>query len=142
MPTNSRLQKPPVVLIVNTSPDVIEMLRLAFEHSAIVVVSTFTHLLRSGEVDIEALVRQHAPGAVIYDIAPPYANNWLLFQHIANLPALAGLPLVVTTTNKAHVGKLAAAANLPIFEIVGLPYDINALVDGVQQAMGINQPAS
>ena len=128
------IEKPPVILIINTSPDVVEMLRLAFEHAGIVAVSTFTHHIRGGLIDIEAFVRQHEPKAVIYDIAPPYANNWLLFQHVAHLPAMQ-LPVVITTTNKAHVEKLAAGSDLRIFEIVGLPYDLNALVDEVRQAI-------
>jgi DNA-binding NtrC family response regulator len=114
---------------------VVEMLRLAFEHAGIVAVSTFMHLIRSGAVNIETVVREHRPQVVVYDVAPPYANNWLLFQHTAHLPAMAGLPFVLTTTNRTHVKSLAGESAEPIFEIVGLPYDIDLLVGHVRQAL-------
>jgi DNA-binding NtrC family response regulator len=128
------MEKPPVVAVINSTPDVIDMLRLALEGAGIATVSAFTHDIRDGQVDIEAFVSQHDPKVVVYDIAPPYANNWLLFQHIANLPVMQARQFVLTTTNKVHVEKMAASVKLPIFEIVGLPYDLNQLVEEVRQA--------
>lgn len=129
------MQKPPVVAIINTSPDVVEMLRIAFELAGIVAVSTYAHLIRSGAVDIEAFMRQHDPTVVLYDIAPPYPNNWLLFQHVVSLPSFQGKALVVTTTNKAQMDKLAAGSGFRLFEVIGTPYNLDELVDEVRQAM-------
>lgn len=129
------MEKPPVVAIINSTPDVIEMLRIAFEGAGIAAVSTFTHAIRDGEVDVEAFMRQHDPRVVIYDISPPYPNNWLLFQHVAHLPAMQGKHFIVTTTNKTHVEKLASGSKLPLFEIVGTPYDLELLIEEVRQAM-------
>jgi DNA-binding NtrC family response regulator len=128
------MDKPPVAAVINSTPDAIDMLRLALEGAGIAMVSAFTHDIRDGKVDIESFMRQHDPKVVVYDIAPPYANNWLLFQHVANLPVMRDRQFVLTTTNKAHVEKMAAGVKLPIFEIVGLPYDLNQLVDEVRQA--------
>lgn len=129
------MTKPPVLAIINTSPDVVEMLRVAFEVAGIVAVSTYSHDIRSGAIDIEAFMRQHRPNAVLYDIAPPYPNNWLLFQHVASLPAFAGVPLIVTTTNKAQMEKLALGSDLRLFEIVGTPFNLHELVEEVRQAI-------
>jgi DNA-binding NtrC family response regulator len=129
------MERPPVVMIINTSPDVVEMLRVAFELAGIVTVTTFAHQIRIGAVDIEALMRLHEPKVVLYDIAPPYASNWLLCQHVTSLPSFVGKPLVLTTTNKTHVDALAAGSKLRIFEIIGTPYNINELVDEVRQAL-------
>ena len=129
------MDKPPVVAVINTTPDVIDMLRIAFEGAGIATMSTFTHEIRDGRVDIEAFMRQHDPKVIVYDVAPPYPNNWLLFQHIASLPAMQQRTFVLTTTNKAHVEKLASGAKLPIFEIVGTPYDLGELVEEVRQAL-------
>ena len=129
------MEKPPVVAVINSTPDIIDMLRVAFEGAGIVTVGTFTHAVRDGEVDIETFMRQHDPRVILYDIAPPYPNNWLLFQHIANLPVMKGKHFILTTTNKAHVEKLATGTKLPIFEIVGTPYDIEQLVDEVRHAV-------
>jgi DNA-binding NtrC family response regulator len=129
------MEKPPVVAIINTTPDVIEMLRIAFESAGIATITAFTHDIRQGRVDVEAFMRQHEPKVVVYDLAPPYPNNWLLFQHITSLPAMQHKTFILTTTNKAHVEKLASGAKLPIFEIVGTPYDLNELVEEVRQAL-------
>lgn len=51
MPDPNRL---PVVATINSTPDVVDMLRLAFETEGFVVLSTYTHMIRDGEVDIEA----------------------------------------------------------------------------------------
>ena len=129
------MEKPPVVAIINSTPDVIEMLRIAFEGAGIAAVSTFTHAIRDGEVDIEAFMRQHNAKVVVYDIAPPYPNNWLLFQHVAHLPVMHGKHFIVTTTNKVQVQKLASGSTLPLFEIVGTPYDLGLLIEEVREAM-------
>ena len=129
------MDKPPVVAIINTSQDVVEMLRVALEFAGIVAVSAYSHQIRDGAVDIEAFMRQHDPRVVLYDIAPPYTSNWLLFQHLVGLPAFAGRPLVLTTTNKKHVDELASASKLRIFEIIGTPYNLSELVEEVRQAL-------
>lgn len=129
------MQKPPVVAVINSTPDIIDMLRIAFEGAGIATVSAFTHDIRDGKTDVEAFMRQHDPKVVVYDIAPPYPNNWLLFQHIAGLQSMDGRQFVLTATNKTHVEKLAATARLPIFEIVGMPYDLGELVEEVRQAL-------
>ena len=128
------MEKPPVVAVINSTPDIIDMLRIAFEGAGLATVGTFTHAVRDGEVDLEAFMRQHDPKVVVYDIAPPYPNNWLFFQHIASMPVMHGKHFILTTTNKVHVDKLAVGTKLPIFEIVGTPYDIELLVDEVRQA--------
>ena len=133
---------PPVVALINSSPDVVDMIRITMEQAGIVLVSTFTHEVRDGEVDIEAFVRQHDPKVILYDVAPPYEANWLLFQHICSMPALKGRHFIVTTTNERHVRGLAGT-NHPLFEIVGKPYDLEQLTNAVIEAVSSldNRPA-
>lgn len=123
-----------VVAVFNTSEDTIEMLRHLFEHEGFVVVTAFTHALRDGKTDLEALMRQHQPTVVVYDIALPYEQNWRLFQHIRSSPACVGVPFVLTTTNTAQVQRVASADE-PIHEIVGKPYDLEQLVNAVKGAV-------
>jgi DNA-binding NtrC family response regulator len=127
------MTKPPVVALINSSPDVVDMIRIAMEHAGIVLVSTMTHEVRDGEVDIEAFVRQHDPLVVLYDIAPPYDANWLLFQHICGMPPLRDRHFIITTTNERHVRGLVG--NQRLFEIVGKPYDLQLLVTAVKEAL-------
>jgi DNA-binding response OmpR family regulator len=122
-----------VVAIFNTSPDTIDMLREMFEQSGFVVVSAYTYNLRDGNTDLEALMRQHRPTVIVYDIALPYEANWRLFQHIRSSPACDGVPFVVTTTNAAQVRKVAGVDER-IYEVIGKPYDLDLLVEAVSAA--------
>jgi DNA-binding response OmpR family regulator len=122
----------PVVAVFNTSQDTTEMLRLVLEQAGFVVVTAFTTDLRDGHVDLEALMRQHRPAVVVYDVALPYDANWRLFEHIRSSPACRGVHFVVTSTNAAHVRRIAGTDE-PVLEIVGKPYDLGQLVNAVTE---------
>jgi DNA-binding response OmpR family regulator len=121
----------PVVAIINTTPDVVDMLRLAFETEGFVVVSTFTHAIRDGSADVEAFGRQHQPDVILYDIAPPYKNNWQLFLHVSQLPAFQGRSFVLTSTNPARVQALAGDEQF-VWEVVETPYELKELIAKVR----------
>jgi CheY-like chemotaxis protein len=123
-----------VVAVFNTSEDTTDMLRVVLEHAGFVVVTAFTNLLRDGKIDLEAFMRQHQPRIVVYDIAIPYEQNWRLYEHVRSAPACAGVSFVLTTTHAGHVKELAGSE--PVHEIVGKPYDLDAIVRAVQQAGG------
>jgi CheY-like chemotaxis protein len=123
---------PPVVAVFNTSPDTVDMLRIVLERAGFTVVSAMTFEIREGHVDISAFLDQHDPAVVIYDIALPYEANWALFCHLRQLPALRDRPVIVTTTNARHVAPLAAEQ--PVYEIIGKPYDIDPLIGAVREA--------
>lgn len=125
----------PVVGLFNTSPDTVEMLRIVLEREGFIVVAAYTFQLRDGEVDIEALVRQHRLRVVVYDVAPPYDRNWRLFEHFKTMPAMQGITFVVTTTNIQRVRDVAGAG-YKLHEIVGKPYDLQQIVDAVKAASG------
>jgi DNA-binding response OmpR family regulator len=125
----------PVVAVINTTPDVVDMLRLLFESEGFVVVSTFTHMIRDGDIDIEAFARQHRPDAVLYDIAPPYKNNWQLFEHVSSLPVFEDTSFILTSTNPARVRDIAGDKQ-PVWEVVETPYELQELVAKVKASTG------
>ena len=127
--------KPKCVCVFNTTPDIVELLRIVLEQAGYVVVSAYTYDLRDSKVDVDLLVRQHQPDLVIYDIAPPYDENWRLFLHFRNMPALKGLKFLVTTTNIKRVRE-ASGTDQELFEIVGKPYDLGLIIDAVKKAIG------
>jgi DNA-binding response OmpR family regulator len=128
------LPSPPVVAILNTSEDTIQIVRMALEQAGCVVVAAFTNHLRDGKIDFETFVRQHQPTVIVYDCAPPYEQSWRLFEHFRTRPVCHGVPFVLTTTNAARV-KAIAGAEHRLHEIVGKPYDMKQLVRTVRAAV-------
>ena len=126
---------PDVVGVFNTSEDTTDMLRFVIEQAGYVVVTAFTNQLRDGAIDLEALMRQHRPKVVVYDIAIPYDVNWRLFEHIRASPACEGVQFVITTTHEKHVKKIAGPDE-HLTEIVGKPYDLDLVVQAVHKAAG------
>lgn len=127
--------RPDVVAVINTSPDVVDMLRLTLEYAGIVVVSALTWEVRDGEIDIERFITQHRPRVVLYDIAPPYENNWMLFQHIRSMPVMEGIEFVLTSTNSQQVQQFVKSAQCRVYEIVGKPFDLGEIVTAVREAV-------
>ena len=129
------MERPAVVALINTSPDTVEMLRLALEHVGFTVVTGYVHDIRSGKLDFEAFLRQHRPAVIVWDIALPYDKQWHFFQHIKASPMCAGCRFVLTTTNARAVTAIGAADE-PLYEILGKPYDLGELVRAVKHVVG------
>ena len=129
-----KFRKPVVAAIFNTSPDLIDLVRHAFEPAGIVVVSLLTHQIREGGVDLKNFLSHHDPDVIVYDIAPPYDANWQLFKHIRSLDSMKDRKVVLTSMNKKHVEHLTGR-DQTIYEIVGKPYDLNRLVHAVKEAV-------
>ena len=130
---------PPAVAVINSSRDVVDMLRIAMEYAGIVAVTALTDQIRDGEVDLEQLVRQHDPKVVLYDISPPYDANWRLFLHVSSLAIMSGRSFILTGTN-AHQVQQLAGPHRHVFEVVGKPYDLDLIVQATRQAL--STPAS
>jgi DNA-binding response OmpR family regulator len=139
------LRTPPkVVALFNANEDTVEMVRRMLDASGLTcLVGCHFADLKKGIVDFARYLGAHHPDLVIFDISPPYKDNWEFFKTLRNCKAMEGRGLVLTTTNKARldeiVGKDSAA-----FEIVGKPYDlaqIRGAIDVVLNRAGEGEAA-
>jgi DNA-binding response OmpR family regulator len=121
------MAKLPVAAIFNSNDDVVEMLRLALENAGFVVVSGHIDELKRGEQLLTDFVEEHDPDVVIYDLVPPYERSWRFLEHLRESPTLRNRPFVITSTNAARASQIIGTAQ-HVHEIVGKPYDIDAIV--------------
>ena len=130
---------PPVVLVLNTNIDTVEMLRAALSAEGFVVTSAYVDEIARGEADLEPMVRMHPPAAVVFDVAIPYDRTWAFKEQLQGRPALKDVPFVVTTTNVRRLREIVTAAGDDVIEIVGKPYDLDQILQAVKRAAGTAQ---
>ena len=123
---------PPVVAILNTNDDTVEMLRMLLESNGMVGVSMHVNEIKRGTVDFGAFLEEHDPRVLILDLPPPYDRSWLMYEHLRALPSTQKRKFVLTSTNPARVRQVAGADEQPVFEVIGKPYDLQAIVDAVK----------
>jgi DNA-binding NtrC family response regulator len=121
-----------VVLIVNTSPDAVDLLKDVLERAGFLVVSTFTWAVQKGTVDLKALMDAHRPKVVVFDIAPPYDRNWAFLLHLRK-HVLTDVQFVLTSMNVTHVEGLVGRDER-IYEVVGKPHDLDVIVRATKEA--------
>ena len=126
------MQYQDVVAIINTSPDTVDLLKGALERAGFLVVSTYTHAIRGGEVDLEAFLRTHQPKVIVYDLAPPYERNWVFFEHLRQT-TLRDCRFVLTSVNTRHVERLVRD-DQRVYEVVGHTDDLDAVIQATREA--------
>ena len=129
----ARSPGPPVVAVLNTNDDIVELLRMKFEMAGLIAVSAHLDDVRRGQVSLVDFVKEHEPDVVLFDVAPPYEQYWRYLQHVRGMKEMAGRRFVVTTTNERRLREMIDTGE-PVFEIVGKPYDLDQLTDIVRQA--------
>jgi hypothetical protein len=70
----------PVVALINTAHESIELLQEVMAEAGFATVAAFVVEFKRGERDLRAFFAEHRPQAVIYDIAIPYVENWHFFR--------------------------------------------------------------
>jgi len=125
----------PVVALINASDDTVEMVQRMLDASGIhCLVNCKFADLRKGVVNFAGYLDQHDPHVVIFDISPPYDQNWSFFRTLREDAAMEGRGLVLTTTNKSRLDEVVGKDSLAI-EIVGKPYDLKQIMKAIVGAL-------
>ena len=121
----------PVVAVVNTNPDLVELLKARIEAAGFVVLVIHIAEIRAG-LDIAAVFAQHNPMVVVYDVVPPYERTWRFLQHLRER-AIHGRQFVLTSPNERALAKLVGRDER-VYEILNDGADIDAIVQAVREA--------
>ena len=96
-----------VVALFNANDDTVEMVQrmLSAADFECLVGCRFADL-KKGVVDFSQYVAKTNPEVVIFDISPPYVENWAFYKTLCETQAMAGRGLVLTTTNKDRLDEV------------------------------------
>jgi hypothetical protein len=117
-----------VVALFNASDDTIDMVQalLTAAGSDQTLISCHFADLKKGVVNFDKYVARHNPEVVIFDISPPYDENWKYFGTMRDAPAMIGRGVVLTTTNKARLDEVLGEDSHAL-EVVGRTQDLKQI---------------
>lgn len=134
MPDSRPTGTSPVVAVINTSDDLVQVLRDALIREGFDVVTSHVQDFKTGRQDFGSFLRSHKPAVVVYDISVPYEDNWTFLQTLRELPDARGRAFVVTTVNKRVFERRVGRADVVEIE-GGRADDLDPVIDAVKGQM-------
>jgi DNA-binding NarL/FixJ family response regulator len=125
------MTKQPVVAVINTNPDLVELLKARIETAGFVVLVMHVAEIRAG-LDIGSVLAQHDPKVIVYDVVSPFERNFRFLQHL-RATVFNGRQFVLTTPNAAALRELVGKDGA-IYEIIDDSDDIDDIVQAVREA--------
>jgi hypothetical protein len=143
LPRPASSPTPCAVALFNASDDTFEMVqRMLTSVGVDCLAGCHFADLKKGNVDFTDFLAAHDPQVVIFDISPPYAENWQFFKSLLTVRTMERRGLVLTTTNKHRLDEVTGTDTAAI-EIVGKPYDLRqirvAITAALQKAVAANK---
>lgn len=126
-----RMGKRPTVLVLNGSEDLIEALEEVLDEAGFQTKGVRVQDVIRGPLDFATLVGETSPKVIVYDISVPFDLSWHAFQKLAANPAAAGIPFVLTTTNREGAKEYTGP---DVIELLLKPYDIDQFTQAVTLA--------
>jgi DNA-binding response OmpR family regulator len=81
---------------------------------------------RLTKVDFSEYMAKHNPEVVIFDVSPPYEENWKFFKTMRQNPMMKDRGVVLTTTNKDRLDEVLGEDSHAV-EIVGKTDDLHQI---------------
>jgi DNA-binding response OmpR family regulator len=117
-----------IVALFNASDDTIDMIQTILKKNDRAQTLVWCHFtdLRKGIVDFVKYVAEHNPEVVVFDISPPYDQNWKFYKTMRDSDAMRGRGSVLTTTNKNRLDEVLGTDSHAL-EVVGKPEDMKQI---------------
>ena len=125
-----REPKPKLVAILNSSDDLVRLIRETLHDEGYLTMHHHIADLRDGNTDITRLFEDRDPPVIIYDIAPPFTLNWQFLHVLRAHRAMKRRRVILTTNNAAALKELCGVDAL---QVVGGNADLSQLVEAVNR---------
>jgi DNA-binding response OmpR family regulator len=124
---------PGIVALFNASDDTVDMIQRLLTEAGDAQTLVWCHFadLKKGIVDFGMYVEKHSPEVVIFDISPPYDENWKFFKTMRDAKAMKGRGIILTTTNKNRLDEVLGEDSHAV-EVVGKPKDLREIGDAIK----------
>jgi DNA-binding response OmpR family regulator len=122
-----------VVALLNASDDTIDMVQKILLESGGNQTLIWCHFadLKKGVVNFGKYIEKHNPEVVIFDLSPPYDENWSYFKTMRDDEHMSGRGIVLTTTNKDRLDEVLGEDSHAL-EVVGKPHDLNLIAASIE----------
>ena len=117
-----------IVALFNASDDTIDMVQKLLTDSgrSQTLISCHFADLKKGIVDFDKYVGKHNPEVVIFDLSPPYDENWTFFKTMRDADIMKERGVVLTTTNKDRLDEVVGEDSQAL-EVVGKTEDLQQI---------------
>jgi DNA-binding response OmpR family regulator len=117
-----------IVALFNASDDTIDMVQKLLTDSGSDQTLIWCHFadLKKGIVNFGKYMDRHNPEVVIFDLSPPYDENWKYFKTMRDAATMKGRGVVLTTTNKNRLDEVLGEDSRAL-EVVGRSKDLQQI---------------
>ena len=117
-----------IVALFNASDDTVDMVQKLLTDADEGQSLIWCHFadLKKGIVDFDKYVDKHNPEVVIFDISPPYDENWHFFKTMRDANVMRERGIVLTTTNKNRLDEVLGEDSFAL-EVVGRSQDLQEI---------------
>src|SRR3984893_11239924 len=117
-----------IVALFNASDDTVDMIQTLLTEADDAQTLVWCHFadLKKGIIDFKKYLNKHNPEVVIFDISPPYDENWRFYKTMRDAEVMKGRGSVLTTTPTARLDEVLGS-NSNALEVVGKAEDLKQI---------------
>jgi CheY-like chemotaxis protein len=131
--SDESLSRSAVIAVLNSNQDVLRLIHDVLQDEGYAVVTDHIHTFKDGDENLVDFLAKHRPALLLYDLAPPYQENWNFLQLLRRIPEVSSLPMVLTTVNKAALETIVGKTDA--FEILGTHDNLAPVVEAINRAL-------